>query len=318
MRPVPTYSTTSSANSVLASGRVRRSGATSCRLTIVVTILLCCVAPCHAQVSLVDDTRRRVSVREPAQRIIAVAPHLAELAYAAGAGKRLIAVVRGADYPPDVRTLPSVGDAAGLDFERILQLAPDLILAWGSGNKLVDLNRLALGPAAVFVMEPRDLNDIARHLRVIGELAGTQSVAELAAARIEHKLQQLRQRYANASTIDVVVEIWHQPLFTVGTAHLLSDALRICGARNALPDYPLLAGPVPLEDVLAANADVIVSVTAMAQSDMHANWGQFLSRLDGQTVQLVSADPDLLTRPGPRMVQGIEVLCGQLDKVRGR
>ncbi len=281
-------------------------------------MLLCCVAPCHAQISALDDANKQITLREPARRIIAVAPHLAELAYAAGAGKRLIAAVRGADYPPDVLSLPSVGDAAGLDFERIRQLAPDLILAWGSGNKPADLNRLASGPAAVFVIEPRDLNDIARHLRIIGELAGTQSVAEPVAQRIERKLQHLRQRYADARTIDVVVEIWHQPLFTVGKAHLLSDALRVCGARNALPAYPLLAGPVPLEDVLAANADVIVSVTAMAQSELDVNWSQYLSRSDGQTMQLVSADPDLLTRPGPRMVQGIEVLCGQLDQARAR
>ena len=274
------------------------------------------VALCRAEVSELDDAHRQVTINEPARRIIAVSPHLAELAYAAGAGNRLIATVRGADYPPDVLALPSVGDAAGLDFERIRQLEPDLILAWGGGNKPADLNRLALGPAPVFVIEPRDLNDVSRHLRIIGRLAGTQAVAEDAAERIERKLQLLRQRYAGASTIDVVVEIWHRPLFTVGDAHLLSDALRVCGARNALPDYPLPVGPVPLEDVLAADADVILSLTGMAQADAQASWGEYLSVSGRQAVQLVSVDPDLLTRPGPRMLQGIEMLCDQLDQVR--
>jgi iron complex transport system substrate-binding protein len=278
--------------------------------------LFFCVAVCRAEISALDDSHMQITINEPARRIIAVAPHLAELAYAAGAGERLIATVRGADYPPDVLALPSVGDAAGLDFERIRQLEPDLILAWGSGNKPADLNRLALGPAAVFVIEPLDLNDIPRHLRIIGTLAGTQSVAERAAERIERKLQQLRQRYAGASNIDVFVEIWHQPLFTIGDAHLLSDALRVCGARNALPDYPLPAGPVPLEDVLAADADVILSVTGMAQADAQASWSQYPSLSGHQGMQIVAVDPDLLTRPGPRMLEGIEMLCTQLDQVR--
>ena len=277
-----------------------------------------CVAVCRAEISVLDDSHKQITIGEPARRIIAVAPHLAELAYAAGAGERLIATVRGADYPSDVLALPSVGDAAGLDFERIRQLEPDLILAWGSGNKPADLNRLALGSAAVFVIEPRDVNDIPRHLRTIGALAATQSVAEPAAQRIERKLQQLRQRYAGSSTIDVVVEIWHQPLFTVGDAHLLSDALQVCGARNALPGYPLPAGPVPLEDVLAADADVILSLTGMGQDDAQASWSEYLSVSGRQAPQLVSLDPDLLTRPGPRMVEGIEMLCGRLDQVRGQ
>ncbi|UCH47379.1 MAG: cobalamin-binding protein [Betaproteobacteria bacterium] len=274
------------------------------------------MAVCRAEVSALDDAGRQITITEPARRIIAVAPHLAELTYAAGAGQRLIATVRGADYPSDVLALPSVGDAAGLDFERIRQLEPDLILAWGSGNKPADLERLASGLAAVFVMEPRDLKDISRHLRMIGRLAGTQAVAENAAARVERKLQQLRQRYAGASTIDVVVEIWHQPLFTVGDEHLLSNALRVCGARNALPDYPLPAGPVPLEDVLAADADVILSVTGMTQAEAQASWSQYRSVSGYQGVQVVAVDPDLLTRPGPRMLQGIEMLCTQLEQVR--
>jgi hypothetical protein len=73
---------------------------------------------------------------------------------------------------------------------------------------------------------------------------------------------------------------------------------------------------VPLEDVLAADADVILSVTGMAQADAQASWSEHLPVSGRQAVQLVSLDPDLLTRPGPRMLQGIEMLCVQLDQVR--
>lgn len=284
-------------------------------------LIACCTVclgatVCRAEIPVRDDARNEVTIKQPARRIVAVAPHLAELVYAAGAGRWLIARVRGADYPPDVLALPGVGDAAGLDFERIRQLEPDLILAWGSGNKPADLSRLASGTVATFVMEPRYMRDIPRHLRIIGRLAGTQSVAENAAAYLEARLQQLRQRYSDDNTIDVFVEIWHQPLFTVGGSHLLSDALSVCGAHNALHDYPLAAGPVPLEDVLAADADVILSITGLPQDEVKASWGAY-PRVSGRhSLRVISVEPDLLTRPGPRMLEGIEALCGQLDQVR--
>ncbi len=284
-------------------------------LAVTLAILIGAVF-CRAELALVDDGGRQINIEQPARRIIAAAPHLAELVYAAGAGDRLIATVRGADYPPDVLAIPLVGDAAGLDFERIHQLGPDLILAWGSGNKPADLHRLAAGPAATVVMEARSVDDIARHLRIIGELAGTESVAEIAALRFEDRLRKLRQRYAEASSVAVFVEIWHQPLFTVGPTHLLSDALRVCGARNALPRYPLLAGPVPLENVLAASADVILSLTGMTQTEVQARWREHLPSSSRRSVRLISIDPDLLTRPGHRILNGIETLCSRLDQVR--
>ena len=269
-----------------------------------------------ADIRVTDDTGRRVEIDRPARRIIAIAPDLAELVYSAGAGQWLIATVSGADYPPQVTALPSVGDASGLDFERIRQLEPDLVVAWGSGNKPADLARLRAGSVPTLVLIPRTLSDISRHIRLVGELAGTPAVAQAAAAHFEEGLQRLRQRYAHASVINVVVQIWPQPVFTVGVTHPLSDALRVCGARNALSDYPLLSGPVPIEDVLAANADVILSVTGLPAAESRARWQHLLSLPGRKPLKLISMDPDLLTRSGPRMLDGVTQLCVRLDQLR--
>ncbi len=294
---------------------MRAASASSC-LVIAGAILLFESIWCFAEISVEDDARRQVTIDRPARRIIAIAPNLAELVYAAGAGERLIATVRGADYPPDVTVLPSVGDASGLDFERVRHLEPDLILAWGSGNKPADLERLEAGPITTVVLEPRSLADISRHMRIVGKLAGTETVADAAADRFERRLLRLRKRYSGTPVIDVVVEIWHQPVFTVGDAHPLSDALRVCGGRNALGAYPLLAGPVPLEDILAAHPDVILSLTGMPEADTRARWREHLPLSGHHPARLVSMDPDLLTRPGPRVLDGVELLCGRLDQLR--
>ncbi len=293
-----------------------QAGSTIGRLCVFLVCLPVATAICRAEISVTDDAQRRVSIDRPARRIIAVAPNLAELAYAAGAGQWLIASVRGTDYPAQAAQLPIVGDAAGLDFEQILRMKPDLVLAWGSGNKAADLDRLARTGVAVVVMEARTLSDIPRHMRIIGRLAGTDGAAQRAALRFEEALARLRARHAGACSVGVFVEIWHQPVFTVGASHPLSDALQVCGARNALGDYPLLAGPIPLEDVLLARADAVLSVTGSSEEGAQTRWDRLLPAPGGRRVPVVSIAPELLVRSGPRMLDGLALLCARLDALR--
>ncbi len=283
---------------------------------VLVACLLSDTKAYGARICVVDDRQQQIVLRRPAQRIIAIAPHLTELVYAAGAGDNLVATVRGADYPPAALAIPSVGDAAGLDFERIRQLDPDLILAWGSGNRAADLERLSRNGIALYVSEARSLADISRHLRDIGTLAGTGRAAGRAAAEFDAHLQRLRTEYATDEAVDVFVEIWHRPIFTVGKQHILTDVLRTCGARNVLGDYPLLAGPVPLENVLVARADVILSVAGMTAAATSERWRKWLPVSERAQVSILSLSPDLLTRAAPRILDGVELLCARLRQLR--
>jgi iron complex transport system substrate-binding protein len=274
--------------------------------------------PGQAAISVIDDRQQEVVLERPAQRIIAITPHLAELVHAAGAGNRLVATVRGADYPRAALEIPIVGDAAGLDFERIRQLDPDLILAWGSGNRVADLERITRAGIALYVTEARRLPDISRHLREIGKLAGTSDEAERAAIKFDRRLQRLRVKYAGTETVDVFVEIWHRPIFTVGNQHLVTDVLRICGGRNALDDYPLLSGPVPLENILSARADAILSLAGMDAGANIERWKKLLPVSERAHVVVITLSPDLLTRATPRLLDGAELLCTRVQQLRRR
>jgi iron complex transport system substrate-binding protein len=271
----------------------------------------------HAAITAIDDRQQEVVLDRPAQRIIAIAPHLAELVHAAGAGDRLVATVRGADYPSAVLAIPIIGDAAGLDFERIRQLEPDLILAWGSGNRAADLERLERDGIVLYVVEARLLDDISRHLREIGKLAGTTDAAERAATDFDERLRWLRSKFASNDVVDVFVEIWHRPIFTVGDKHLLTDVLRTCGGRNVLGDYPLLTGPIPPENILSARADVILSLAGMKAVANVERWQKLLPVTEHTRVTVITLSPDLLTRATPRMLDGAELLCVRVQHLRG-
>jgi iron complex transport system substrate-binding protein len=224
-------------------------------------------------------------------------------------------VVRGSDEPPAAPRLPSVGDASGLDFERITALQPDLILAWGSGNRALDIERLRRMGIAVYVAEPRRLEDIGRHLRAIGEMSGSSRIAEAAAVQFEVQLSQLRVRYGGGRPRSVFVEIWRQPLFTLGERHLMSDALRICSARNAIESLPADAAPVPLEWLLTRDPDAIVSILDEPQEKTRSAWATFARLKAVRNGAVFSLPPEILVRATPRILTGIERLCEALEQI---
>jgi len=266
-------------------------------------------------VTVTDDLGVELQFGGPAQRVIALSPHLTELMYSIGAADHMAGAVRGSDFPAEAAALPGVGDASGLDFERILHLRPDLVLAWGSGNRSVDIARLRSLGLRVLVLEPQRLEDIARHLRLLGDLTGLGEQARAVAAEFERRIDALRGRYAGRASVRVLFEIWHRPLFTVNGEHIISKVLALCVAQNIFADLPRLAGEVSLEQVLLLDPDAIV-VGSEADDAGVKNWLGFpyLKAVRGGNVFTVPAD--MITRQTPRIVEAAEQLCASLDKAR--
>ena len=285
------------------------------RRLVVLASLASIATHAPAAVEVVDD--RGVVVRHslPAQRVIALAPHLTELVFAAGAGSRLVAGVRGSDFPPEALALEEVGDAAGLDFERILALQPDLVLAWGSGNRRVDVQRLERLGLAVVVLEPRRLGDIQRHIRMLGVLLGTERSARAAAAAFVLRADRLRGHYGGQAAVSVVFQAWHQPLITVNGDHLISDVLRLCGASNAFAGLPQLSAAVSPEQVMAADPDAII-IGADAKDVRLDDWLRYPYLKAVRTGAIFTVSADLIARQTPRVLDGADKICADLDTVR--
>ncbi len=283
-------------------------------LAVLISQFFAATAPA---VEVIDDRGVVLRRDSPAQRVIALAPHLTELVFAAGAGNRLVGKVRGSDFPPEAQALAEVGDAAGLDFERILALQPDLVLAWGSGNRIADVEHLEGLGLAVLVLEPRRLEDIPRHMRMLGALLGTGARARAAELAFALRADRLRERYSGKSAVNVLFEAWHQPLITVNGEHLISDVLRLCGARNAFADLPQLAAAVSPEQVLAADPDAIIIGSEASDAGSEGWQGyRYLRSVRSGAIFTVSAD--LITRQTPRVLDAAEKICADLDSARAR
>ena len=270
-----------------------------------------------AVVTLTDDRGRTVSLERPAARIVALAPHLAELVFAAGAGDRLVGVSARSDYPDEATRLPVVSDAGRMDFERITALKPDLVLAWASGNPSRQIEQLERRGIAVLATEARRLDDIARLLRLIGRAAGSGVQAEWAALRHEEGVRALEAHHARLRPVRVFVEVWHEPLITVSGAHLISDVVRLCGGVNVFESAAMLTRTVSMESVLVARPEAVIMTSgAGTQAEQAARWQRFALLPAVRRGALYALDPNLLERQGPRVLAAAQSVCAGLALAR--
>jgi iron complex transport system substrate-binding protein len=265
---------------------------------------------------VIDDTGAAVALAQPARRIVTLAPHAAELVFAAGAGERIVGVIKGTDHPDAARTLPVIGDVAALDLERIVALAPDLVVTW-PWTMPAQVALLRERGIAVFEADARTIEGIADDVERIGALAGTAAAAAAAATALRARIAKLAAAHAGAEPLRVFYQVSDAPLFTLGGKHLVSRALALCGGRNVFADLALPAPQVSVEAVLAANPQVIVAGTAGAQRPPWLDrWLEWPALDAVRRHNLFVVDANLLHRPGPRFVDGVAALCAALGQAR--
>lgn len=275
------------------------------------------LASAFAAISVVDDANRTVTLPAPARRIVSLAPHATEMLFAAGAGSRIVGVTEFSDYPPEAKRIPSVGSGVTLDLERIIQLKPDLIVGWNNGNAAPQLARLEPLGIPIFKTEPYDFSSIALSIERLARLAGTDATGQAAANTFRARLKQLQDTYQKRRNISVFYQIWRSPLMTLNGKHLVSSALDLCGGKNIFASLPQLAPTVSVEAVLKVNPEAIIASTG-EEDDVLGIWRRFPNLKATAQGNLLTVEGDLLNRSGPRVLDGTEALCRQLDAVRNK
>ena len=273
----------------------------------------------RASIDVTDDQGQTLRLAQPARRIVSLAPHVTELLFAAGAGDRVVGAVQYSDYPEAAGKIPRVGSYTAPDMEKVAALKPDLVIAWKSGNRDAHLDKLKALGIPVFINEPRRIEDVARSLSQIGRLAGSGAVADAAAQTFRNRHAALAAKYSGRPKVRIFYEIWNRPLMTINGEHLISDVIRLCGGDNVFAKLPMLAPTIDVEAVLAAAPDVVVA-SGMGESrpewlDDWRKWTKLPAVAKGN---LFFIPPDLIQRHTPRILDGAERLCGQLEEARSR
>lgn len=258
-----------------------------------------------------------LSLAAAPQRVIALAPHITELLYAAGAGDRLVATVSSADYPPAVRALPRIGDGLRLNVETLLSYQPDTLIAWQPSAALQRLEPLLLQAGVqLHYAAPQTLDEIPLAIEQLGQLLDTRAQAEPVAQQMRARLRALRQRYAHRPPLKVLLDLGEFPIYTLANDSAYNSVLASCGGHNLYADSKLVAVPIDAESVLERQPDAVLVAASPERAARRLAYWQRLQLPAALQERVQPIDPDRLLRPGPRLLDAAAEVCAFLDQIR--
>lgn len=241
-----------------------------------------------------------------APRVITLAPHLTELAFAAGITP--VAVSAWSDYPPEAKSLEQVANWQGIKLERILALKPDLVLAWRGGSPQRQIDQLRTLGVKVIWLDPDSIESIIAALHQLAAWSPSPQQAHDAADRLAARFKALQQPNKQPKHRRVFLQFGQQPLFTAARATLQNQLLALCGGENVFAASPVPWPQVSREQVLARHPDLII-----VPGDSHAAAQTARFWQPQLLVPVIAIPEDWLSRPGPRSVLAAEKLCQALQ-----
>ena len=251
----------------------------------------------------IDDLGRTVTIQGIPERIISLSPSNTEILFALGLGDNVVGVTDWCNYPPEALDKEKVGAYDAPDIETVLALSPDLILA-AHGLAMETIDTMEDLELTVFGIMSTDLDDLMGDIRTVGNITGKQAEADALtsdmAARIQAVVEETEQLEHRPKTFYV---IWHDPLFTVGADTFIHELIEKAGGENIFADltgYPI----VSIEEVLARDPEVII--TSVWSYDWALNATELVGVNATVTGRIHTVDDDLVQRPAPRIVQGLE------------
>jgi vitamin B12 transport system substrate-binding protein len=247
-----------------------------------------------------------------AERILALSPHACEILASIGAIDEIVGVVEYCDYPERLKMLPSVGGFNRIQVESAMTLQPTLAVVMNDGTKAVKkLRKLGV---QVVVSNPTYINDMLSEIHRLGALSGHTKDAESLVAGLQQRLDNL-DGLKSKREILVFYEIWSDPLMTAGGSSLIHDVLKRAGLKNVFENISLEGPRVNIEAVVRAAPEVII---IPAENRNVAERKKFWKKWLGSDVMVIAVDADLLHRPTPRLLDGMEALMRKIAQLPTR
>jgi iron complex transport system substrate-binding protein len=288
----------------------------SARLYFFLTLLFLGSAPvAFTQIETVDDLGRTVRIAAPAQRIVSLAPSITETLFALGAGGQVRGVTDFCTYPPEAQSKPRVGGLTNVNTEAILALKPDLVVMSMEGNTREDFVKLQSFSVPIFISNPRTLEGIYKSIADLGLLAGRLEEAERLLSGMRRRADSvLRERQPNRKSVLLIVSL--RPLIVAGVGSFLGELLEMAGGRNVAAAAKSAYPQFSREDILVHDPEVIVILSDLMKdledvTGLYPEWHRLRAVRERRVYRI---DADILSRPGPRVIDGLVALSHALHQ----
>jgi len=260
-----------------------------------------------------DEAGRRVLVPARPQRIITLAPNLTEIVYAVGAGNRLIGNTTFCDYPPEAKQVEKVGDTLQPNIERIIALKPDIVLISTASQLEAFTTQLNERAIPVFVTDPHDLEGVFQSIKTIGDLLGQQEQAEKLLGDLRARVAEVQGKVKDLQPVTVFYQVSASPLWTAGKKSWITDLIQRAGGRSVTGDIEGEWMRYSDEAALASRPEAIIIPTSDSPNGSKVEVAQALQKSPAvQNNRVYTINSDYLSRPGPRLVDGLEQIARAL------
>jgi iron complex transport system substrate-binding protein len=266
-----------------------------------------------------DDLGRQITVPVNVTRVVSTAPSVTEMIFAVGAGDRLVGVTTFCDYPEEAKPIAKIGDTMTPNMESIIALKPDIVFVSTASQIEAFMKTLEQNGIAVYVMNPMNLSEVIGGLQRIAIIFGNEREAEVYAYG-------LMKRQANVSgqtlmsrldpghedqefkiqPVNVFVQISDEPLFTVGKASFLNDLIRTAGGRSVTADVATAYPKLSKETASALNPEVIILSDSPDNQKPNEAFKNSPAVKNGRVYKI---NADIISRPGPRLVDALEQIA---------
>ncbi|MEK9138370.1 MAG: cobalamin-binding protein [Bacteroidota bacterium] len=261
-----------------------------------------------AEVSVVDDLGRTVTLSSTPHRIISLAPSITETLFAIGSGDQVAGVTDFCNHPPEATKKSRVGGMTNPNIEAIISLKPDLIVLSMEGNVREDFNKLLSIGVPVFVTNPRTLAGIHKSIDDLGRLTGNTATAAMLTRTMRHREDSIRSVAKQKTRVLLIVSL--QPLIVVGSKTFLAEMVEMAGGENIAASAPLTYPTLSREAVVAANpaAIIVMSGVFTNTSELVSLFPEWRTLSAVRENRIFRIDADLVSRPGPRAIDGLVAL----------
>ena len=246
------------------------------------------------------------------ERIVSLAPSITENLFSLGVGEKVVGVTSWCDYPAEARTRTVIGDALNLNIELLLSLEPDLVVG---DSTLVQSHIESLEALGIptFIIGPSTIAEVEQSLINLGDVVGAKEKGEELALAMRTRQEELVQRAQRPRAVRVFLEIWNEPLMTVGPGSFMDELIVLAGGQNIAGDSP---NPWPIfseELVIERDPEVVILTSFNLEEALSRPAWQVTTAL--QKGDVYELNPDLYSRTTPRLLDALAELIAILDAV---
>jgi iron complex transport system substrate-binding protein len=258
--------------------------------------------------TVADDLGRKVTVPAKLTRAISLAPNITEIVFALGAGDKLVGVTTFCNYPAEATKIRKVGDTLKPNIESIVALRPQVVLASTASQLEAFTGLLEKQGVEVFVTKPNSIEDVFSSIEKIGDVLGNKKQAGELTGELKTRVEAVRKNAEGKAKKRVFIQI-DRSLYTVGSESYITDLVAIAGGESVTSDIATAYPKISRETAKALDPDVIIlSDSPDNESPNEALEGSKAVR-EGRVYKI---DADILSRPGPRIVDALELIFNAL------